>query len=162
MMHGHEKSDPAIVVMKPANKAEGPSAARPAEEKHAAESVERRAGTKGNADQQSTHRTQRRHRVAQALERIRKVASTHFAVTHPRWEPDAGKPHVRICAGGARQLASLPLQRREFIPLLGGAAAWPLATRAQQAAMPVIGYLSSESRDGRPELLSAFHRGLAQ
>src|ERR1700758_4083283 len=110
MMHGHEKSDPAIVATKPANKAEGPSAARPAEEKHAAESVERRAGTKGNADQQSTHRTQRRHRVAQALERIRKVASTHFAVTHPRWEPDAGKPHVRICAGGARQLASLPLR----------------------------------------------------
>src|ERR1700752_4264342 len=123
MMHGHEKSDPATVATKPANKAEGPSAARPAEEKHAAESVERRAGTKGNADQQSPHRTQRRHRVAQALERIRKVASTHFAVTHPRWEPDAGKPHVRICAGGARQLASLPLHRREFIPLLGGAAA---------------------------------------
>src|ERR1700747_2047434 len=81
MMQGHEKSDPAIVVMKPANKAEGPSAARPAEEKHAAESVERRAGTKGNADQQSTHRTQRRHRVAQALECIRKVRSPHFAVT---------------------------------------------------------------------------------
>ena len=72
MMHGPEKSDPAIVAMKPANKAE----------QSAAESVERRAGTKGNADQQSTHRTQRRHRVAQALERIRKVASTHFAVTH--------------------------------------------------------------------------------
>ena len=100
MMHGHEKSDPAIVVMKPANKAEGPFAARPAEEKHAAESVERRAGTKGNADQRSTHRTQRRYLVSQALERIRKVASTHFAVTHPRWEPDAGKPHVRIWAGG--------------------------------------------------------------
>ena len=117
MMHGHEKSDPAIVAMKPANKAEGPSVARTAEETHAAESVERRAGTKGNADQQSTHRTQRRYLVSQALERIRKVASTTFAVTHPRWEPDAGKPHVRFCAGGAGQLASLPLRigRREFI-----------------------------------------------
>src|SRR5437016_2369495 len=74
MMHGHEKSDPAVVAMKPANKAEGPSAARPAEEKHAAEPVERRAGTKGNADQQSTCRTQSRESVSQALERIRKAA----------------------------------------------------------------------------------------
>src|ERR1700722_884740 len=74
MMHGHEKSDPAIVAMKPANKAEGPSAARPAGEKHAAESVERRAGTKGNADWQSTRRTQSRESVSQARERIRKDA----------------------------------------------------------------------------------------
>jgi RNA-directed DNA polymerase len=74
MMHGREKSDPAIVVTKPANKAEGPSAARPAGEKHAAEPVERRAGTEGNADQQSTRRTQSRDGVSQALERIRKVA----------------------------------------------------------------------------------------
>src|ERR1700757_4889635 len=64
MMHGPEKSDPAIVAMKPANKAE----------QSAAESVERRAGTKGNADQQSTHRTQSRANVSQALERIRQVA----------------------------------------------------------------------------------------
>src|SRR5258707_5005598 len=72
MMHGPEKSDPAIVAMKPANKAE----------QSAAESMERRAGTKGNADQQSTYRTQSRANVSQALERIRKVASDRFAVTH--------------------------------------------------------------------------------
>ena len=64
MMHGPEKSDPAIVAVKPANKAE----------RSAAEPVERRAGTKGNAGQQSTRRTQSRESVSQALERIRKVA----------------------------------------------------------------------------------------
>ena len=74
MMNGPEKSDPVIVAMKPANKAEGPSAARPAGETHAAEPVERRAGTKGNAEQQSTCRTQGRESVSQALERIRKAA----------------------------------------------------------------------------------------
>src|SRR6516164_4589302 len=74
MMHGHEKSDPAIVAVKPANKAEGPSAALAAEEIPVAEPVERRAGTKGNADQQSTCRTQCRESVSQALERIRRVA----------------------------------------------------------------------------------------
>src|SRR5271157_6614657 len=102
MMHGAEKSDLAILAGKPANKAEGPTAARPAEEKHAAEPVERRAGTKGNADQQSTRRTQRRESVSQALERIRQAASDRPAVIHLRWEPYAGKPHVRICAGGVR------------------------------------------------------------
>ena len=88
MMHGHEKSDPVIVAGKPANKAE----------RSAAELVEQRAGTKGNAGQQSTCRTQSRANVSQALERIRKV----FAVIHPRWEPYAGKPHVRFYAGGVR------------------------------------------------------------
>src|ERR1700759_2459890 len=73
MMHGHEKSDPAIVAMKPANKAEGPSVALAAEGIDAAESVERRAGTKGNADQQSTRRAQCRESVSQALDRIRQV-----------------------------------------------------------------------------------------
>jgi RNA-directed DNA polymerase len=74
MMHGHEKSDPAIVAMKPANKAEQLTAEQFAAEPTAAEPVEPRAGTKGNADQQSTCRTQSRVSVSQALERIRKVA----------------------------------------------------------------------------------------
>src|SRR5881275_3272987 len=93
MMHGHEKSDLARVAEKPANKAEQPTAEASAGEV-AAEPVERRAGTKGNAGQQSTCRAQNRISVSQALERIRQ-----FAVTHPRWEPYAGKPHVRFCAG---------------------------------------------------------------
>src|SRR3981081_1904269 len=64
MMHGRGKSDFAIVAEKPANKA-GSTAAEP---------VEPRAETEGNADQQSTGRTQGRESVSQALERIRKVA----------------------------------------------------------------------------------------
>jgi hypothetical protein len=52
MMHGHEKSDPAIVAMKPANKAEQPTAEASAGTS-AAESGEPRAGTKGNAGQQT-------------------------------------------------------------------------------------------------------------
>ena len=102
MMHGHEKSDPAIVAMKPANKADSTAPDASAAGFDAAELGERRARTKGNADQQSTHRTQRRASVSQALERIRQVASDRPAVTHPRWEPYAGKPHVRIWAGGVR------------------------------------------------------------
>jgi hypothetical protein len=73
MMRGHEKSDSAIVAMKSANKVARPVAEQSAAEPAAAEPVERRAETKGNADQQSTHRTQSRASVSQALDRIRQA-----------------------------------------------------------------------------------------
>ena len=80
MMHGRGKSDLAIVAGKPANKAE----------QSAAELVERRAGTKGNANQQSTCRTQSRISVSQALERIRQMRES------------------RTYGSGAARLAAIP------------------------------------------------------
>ena len=73
MMNGLEKSDPAIVAGKPTNKAG----------RSAAELVEPRAGTKGNAGQQSTCRTQSRVSVSQALERIRLLTAVTTANVTP-------------------------------------------------------------------------------
>ena len=64
MMYGLEKSDPVVVAGKPTNKAV----------RAAAEPVEPRTGTKGNADQQSTRRAQDRVSVSQALDRVRHAA----------------------------------------------------------------------------------------
>jgi putative ABC transport system substrate-binding protein len=52
--------------------------------------------------------------------------------------------------------------RRQFIALLGGAVAWPVMARAQQAGLPVIGYLYAAGEDGNRSYMPSFHRGLAE
>jgi putative ABC transport system substrate-binding protein len=57
---------------------------------------------------------------------------------------------------------SIFLRRRDFIAGLGGAAAWPLAARAQQRSTPVLAYLSGRSAKSDQPMLNAFHGGLKE
>jgi putative tryptophan/tyrosine transport system substrate-binding protein len=55
------------------------------------------------------------------------------------------------------------MNRRAFITVIGGAAAaWPLTARAQQAPLPVIGFISSRSPEDSPHMIEAFRRGLKE
>ena len=54
------------------------------------------------------------------------------------------------------------MRRREFVALLGSAAVWPFAARAQQPAMPVIGYLGAGSPEASTNLVASFRKGLSE
>jgi hypothetical protein len=90
MMHGPEKSDSVIVALKPTNKAE----------RSAAELVEQRAGTKGNAGQLSTRRAQNRISVTQVLARIRQQPPSTLGGSRMRESRTCGS--VRGARGNSR------------------------------------------------------------
>src|ERR1044071_5418447 len=60
------------------------------------------------------------------------------------------------------RIAGLVMRRREFITLLGGATAWPLAAPAQQPALPVVGFLNSGAPGSYPHNVREFHQGLRE
>src|SRR5262249_6956196 len=166
MIHGREKSDSTVVATKPTNTAETIVHAQHDDGK-AVEPVERRAGTKRNADEQSTLRAQDRNRVSQALGRIRQVARQrkkesftallhHISVNCLRMAffalrrdaapgVDLTDLHERVHRGAYRALPS----RRTYIPKADGRQR-PLAIAAledkivQRATVAVLNAIYEE------------------
>jgi hypothetical protein len=156
MMYDHEKSDPAIVAVKPTNKAGQP----------AAELVEPRAGAEGNVSQQSAGRAQYRGTVSQALKRIRNfVRITRRAVTYPRWE--AVCPNwARTDLCGGREVTRVPTANLSFFPSVKlpscrshstgngwsrlSTRGWPPSPNQHKVCLPKSH--NSVSSSGRPQL----------
>ncbi len=115
MMHGPEKSDLAIVAMKPANKAGQP----------AAEWVEPRAGTEGNTGQPRTRRTQSRGSVSQGLDRVRqRCKAAEEGEVHRAAAPRHGRS-AEGCVPGAQAPCRTRSGRRDVAGLRGGAGGQP-------------------------------------
>ena len=150
MMHGRGKSDSAIVAVKPTNKVVRPAAEQSAVEQTAAEPVEPRAETKGNADWQSTRRTQSRAGVSQALERMRQALPLG-----PEVGAVCGKAASTDLCGG-RSVMGVPTATGASSSRSSAARrAWPFAARAQQGercgASACSPGAAQAMRIGRPE-----------
>src|SRR5262249_3996925 len=106
MMHDREKSHSAIVAAKPTNKAGSVSAAEP---------VEPRAGTKRNAGEQGTHRTQGRVGVTQALDRVRQAARQMYDLPSILEVRTGCLVWGDFCQGGAPRVLSIFLSLSFFV-----------------------------------------------
>src|SRR5215831_15881279 len=139
MMNGHEKSDSVIVAEKPANKAAPSAVEQSAVELAVAEPVERRAETKGNADQQSTCRAQSRVSVSQARDRIRKVAKERKKERFTARRAGCGPTDVDGLRGRPRAQARGPARPGPAGSVSGTAVAAGLHTQAGRSAAPARG-----------------------